>query len=456
MNQQHHPRRRGPLAMLAVGLLVALGPASASVADPTNPSDAELKQARNAVVAGTSAVADIEIQLAQLSATRDAAYSDAAVAGEAYLLADQSRIDAEAAATQAATDFSSARADMETARRMLVQIALQASRSGGAMDSIEAFLSADGFDDVVERSTALSRLGTRADRAVQEFRATKLVADALSGRATKAVAERSRTAAAAKSSLDAANKAQGEADAAVTAVAAQRETLIVQLAAARSTTAAIERARQDQLDLDRAARASAAAQAVRTAATPSAVTPAAPQPTSPAKQPSGSTPPATTPPASDPPASTPPASTPPASNPPASTPPTGTTTPTGSSRGSAAQGAAAVAWISGQLGLDYGWGSTGPTSYDCSGLTQAAWRHAGLSINRTSSTQYKQSLKISYNDLRPGDLVFWGTDANDWSSVYHVAMWVGNGLIAEAPRPGVTTRITAMRWTNAMPSAGRP
>jgi cell wall-associated NlpC family hydrolase len=85
-----------------------------------------------------------------------------------------------------------------------------------------------------------------------------------------------------------------------------------------------------------------------------------------------------------------------------------------------------------------------------------SWRKAGVNINRTSRDQYKQVKKISYDSLRPGDLVFWATDPGNPSSIYHVAMWAGNGQIIEAPRPGLTVRLTAMRWAGTMPYAGRP
>jgi cell wall-associated NlpC family hydrolase len=58
--------------------------------------------------------------------------------------------------------------------------------------------------------------------------------------------------------------------------------------------------------------------------------------------------------------------------------------------------------------------------------------------------------------MRAGDLVFWGTDPNDASSVYHVAIYLGNGQILEAPSPGQTVKISSMRWSNTMTYAGRP
>ena len=109
-----------------------------------------------------------------------------------------------------------------------------------------------------------------------------------------------------------------------------------------------------------------------------------------------------------------------------------------------------------QVGKAYGWGAAGPESFDCSGLTSKAWAAAGLNINRTSRDQYRQIQKISYASMRPGDLIFWGSVGSDPGSIGHVAMFIGNGQVAEAPRPGVAVRVTDIRWSGTMPFAGRP
>ena len=114
------------------------------------------------------------------------------------------------------------------------------------------------------------------------------------------------------------------------------------------------------------------------------------------------------------------------------------------------------AWAQTKIGLPYIWGGVGPDGYDCSGLTMSAWRTAGVNLARTTRDQYKQVLKISYNELRPGDLVFWSTDPNNADAIYHVAIWAGNGQIMEASKPGDPLRITSMRWGSTMPYAGRP
>ncbi|KGM09125.1 hypothetical protein N869_08005 [Cellulomonas bogoriensis 69B4 = DSM 16987] len=113
-------------------------------------------------------------------------------------------------------------------------------------------------------------------------------------------------------------------------------------------------------------------------------------------------------------------------------------------------------WALTQVGKPYVWGGTGPGGYDCSGLTMRAWQNAGVSINRTSRDQYKQVRKISYDSMRPGDLIFYGSNPANPDSITHVAMIIGGGQMVEASRPGVPLRVTPIRWSGTMPFAGRP
>ncbi|MEZ0446728.1 NlpC/P60 family protein [Cellulomonas sp. ICMP 17802] len=458
---------RGLVAGALVATLLAAG-ASSALADPTPPSQQDVDQAKGAVKSAERSVASMEVRLAQLSAQTDAADLKVAQAGEAYT---QALSDADAA--QQAWDDSVARSKAadalaEDARRQLVAIAREVARSGGSNDLLQAMLSADGFQDVARRTTALDQITGKADRAVQQYRATQLVATTLATRAADAADEAKAAKAAAADALAAAEKAQSDAVAAQASAAAERDSLITSLAAARQTSAAVERERQDFLDQQRRDREEAAA---RTAAlrppavvvsTPPATTrpPASGGTTAP---PTTTTPPATT----TPPVTTPPVTTTPpvVTTPPPATPtPPPATTPappkyglgTGTSRGSAAGGAAALAWAQTKIGLPYIWGGVGPAGYDCSGLTMTAWRTAGVNLARTTRDQYKQVLKISYNELRPGDLVFWSTDPNNADAIYHVAIWAGNGQIMEASKPGDPLRVTSMRWGSTMPYAGRP
>jgi len=453
--------RRGPravltalvTALLASGL-VALGPAGAALADPTPPSDQDVRNAQQDVSNAEASVAAMEVRLAQLAADSGAAEVAVQQAGETYTRALDAADTARATADAAAARAQGASTDAEQARRELMTVARQMARSGGSSETIEALLSADGFEDVARRSVQLERLTGKADDTVQRFRAARLVADTLQNRAADASQAAADAQTAAQDALAAAQTMQAGAQADLDAAAAERETLIVQLAAARDTSTQVEQERQDALDAANQARQNAAAQAAH-------VRPASGGTTTGGTTTGGATGGTTTGGATGGTTTPPPATTPPATTPPATTP-TPTPTPTayglgtGTSRGSAASGAAAVAWASAQVGKMYVYGAAGPDTFDCSGLTMMAWRSAGVNINRTSRDQYKGVLKISYDDMRPGDLVFWSTNPNDPNAVYHVAMWIGGGQIVEASRPGVPLRITAMRWGSTMPYAGRP
>ncbi|GHI06728.1 glycoside hydrolase [Streptomyces cellostaticus] len=109
------------------------------------------------------------------------------------------------------------------------------------------------------------------------------------------------------------------------------------------------------------------------------------------------------------------------------------------------QGKKAVEFASAQLGKPYVWGAEGPLSYDCSGLTSQAWEKAGHPIPRTSQEQWKQLKHVDIKDMRPGDLIIYFDDAS------HVAMYVGDGAIIHAPRPGRTVTVAG---AGSMPILG--
>ncbi|MFF8651141.1 NlpC/P60 family protein [Streptomyces griseoluteus] len=98
-------------------------------------------------------------------------------------------------------------------------------------------------------------------------------------------------------------------------------------------------------------------------------------------------------------------------------------------------GAKAVAFATAQLGKPYVWGAEGPDSFDCSGLTSQAWADAGTPIPRTSQEQWRQLSHVDVTEMRPGDLIIYFADAT------HVGMYVGDGKIIHAPRPGRTVTV---------------
>jgi cell wall-associated NlpC family hydrolase len=89
-----------------------------------------------------------------------------------------------------------------------------------------------------------------------------------------------------------------------------------------------------------------------------------------------------------------------------------------------------------QLGKPYVWGAQGPNAFDCSGLTSQAWAHAGTVIPRTSQEQWAKLPHVPLSLLRPGDLIVYFAQAT------HVALYIGNGLVIQAPRPGSVVKVS--------------
>ncbi|WP_340296085.1 C40 family peptidase, partial [Aquipuribacter hungaricus] len=119
-----------------------------------------------------------------------------------------------------------------------------------------------------------------------------------------------------------------------------------------------------------------------------------------------------------------------------------------------AAAAAAIRAAGTKLGVPYTWGATGPSTFDCSGLTQWAYRQAGVTIPRTSRQQYAGLTKVPVSALLPGDLVFYANGSSP-GSIHHVAIWLGDGLILTAPKSGDVVKISAV-WSKPLYGAVRP
>jgi cell wall-associated NlpC family hydrolase len=110
----------------------------------------------------------------------------------------------------------------------------------------------------------------------------------------------------------------------------------------------------------------------------------------------------------------------------------------------------AVSWAWAQRGDPYVWGGGGPSSFDCSGLTQYAWGKAGVSLPHSSRMQSTMGRWVSKSALKPGDLVFF------YSPVSHVAMYIGNGYIIHASTPGSVVHTTKLAYMSSYVGARRP
>ncbi len=128
--------------------------------------------------------------------------------------------------------------------------------------------------------------------------------------------------------------------------------------------------------------------------------------------------------------------------------------------GSTAQGLAAVRYAESQIGVPYVWGGETPyVGFDCSGLVQWAWDKAGISIPRTTESQWPALLHVSLTDLQPGDLLFYyNLDGDD--EVDHVVMYVGSGpwgvdTTIAAPYTGTDVSLAPI-FTAGLEGAARP
>lgn len=104
--------------------------------------------------------------------------------------------------------------------------------------------------------------------------------------------------------------------------------------------------------------------------------------------------------------------------------------------------AIAISSAQAELGKPYQYAGNGPATFDCSGLTRWAYAAAGISLPRTSRQQWNVGPHPELKDLKPGDLLFWATDTNNPATIHHVALYVGDGWMIQAPHTGALVEIS--------------
>ncbi|HVV77325.1 MAG TPA: NlpC/P60 family protein [Mycobacteriales bacterium] len=100
----------------------------------------------------------------------------------------------------------------------------------------------------------------------------------------------------------------------------------------------------------------------------------------------------------------------------------------------------AVEWAYREIGKPYQWAAAGPDSFDCSGLTQYVWGKAGVYLGHYTGDQWNEGTHVSRDQLEPGDLVFFAYNTSDPSSIHHVGIYVGGGMMIDAPYTGANVR----------------
>lgn len=383
----------------------------------------EIEAARAAVADASSDVAALDAALASLEQALRDAEVESLRTGELYVQAQQASLDAQRKLELAHERAAAAEQSLNEAKADLAAVAAEAYRAAGGFGSLDAIFRAEGFEDVIIRAEARERAAAHADDSVQRVKAAELVSVAMREHAAQAAHEAKEAEQRAKEALAAAEQAERDAQAAVAEVEATREAAVARLAQLRNVSVELERQRQAGLA---ALRGEANQQAWHEN------NPGVPASTGGTAGTGGS-----------------------------SGGGSGTPVPevTGGWKSTADQASRAADFALTLMGAPYVLGGNGP-GYDCSGVTMAAYRSVGITLgSRSSQGQYNTSTKVPISQMRKGDLVFYGTNGSS-SAIYHVAIYIGDGMVAEATSYGKPAQVRAYdaswRVGNLIPYVGRP
>ncbi|OLO65087.1 hypothetical protein BKH22_03995 [Actinomyces oris] len=437
------------------------------LADPVDQSDIDRSKASERST--STSIASLEAQLAQESSNLEEAQIKAQVANEDYLTAVDELNTATKDAQTAQANADAAASSTATARSDLGSIVVQTyQESGNPLDPLTPYLTSESLADLADADVALTRAGEKNNAKVQNVEALEAVAASMQTIADqKVTAKETATTAAATAKSDA-EAAANDAQNAVTTTRTNRQNLIVQLAAQRNTTVELETKYQNQVEAERKAREEAAAQAAAKAASEKAAADLAqkqaeqaaaqPQESTPAPQEQSSQPSPSPQSSAQEPATTSQPEPEAADEEEAAPSPTPTPVPepepepTPSYSGNAASTAINAAM--GYIGTPYVWAGESASGLDCSGLTMVSYAAAGVYLTHSSRVQYGEGTQVPLDAAQPGDLVFWSSDGSQ-SGIYHVAIYLGDDTMIEAPTFGMTVRVTSMRYSGVMPYAVR-
>ena len=458
------PRRHGHgvVATAVVALACTLAPSV--LADPVDQSDIDRSKASERST--STSIASLEAQLAQESSNLEDAQIKAQVANEDYLTAVDELNTATKDAQTAQTNADAAASSTAAARSDLGSIVVQTyQESGNPLDPLTPYLTSESLADLADADVALTRAGEKNNAKVQNVEALEAVATSMQTIADQKVTAKEAAKTSAATAKSDAEAAANDAQNAVTTTRTNRQNLIVQLAAQRNTTVELETKYQNQVEAERKAREEAAAQAAAKAASEKAAADLAqkqaeqaaaqPQESAPAPQEQSSQPSPSPQSSAQEPATTsqpePEAAEEEEEAAPAPAP-APEPAPAPSRSGSAASTAINAAM--GYLGTPYVWAGESAAGLDCSGLTMVSYAAAGVELTHSSRVQYGEGSLVPLDAAQPGDLVFWSSDGSQ-SGIYHVAIYLGDDTMIEAPTFGMTVRVTSMRYSGIMPYAVR-
>jgi len=435
----------GVLAICLAGSMAVIPvPAQAKPKPPVIPSKAAVERAKQAAGAKAAQVSAIENQLAAANARLEQLGVASGIAAEAYNGAVYKLQLAKTEAAQAAARAAKARKTLATQRQQIGRFAAASYQGGGDVAKLGPLFTAEGPQELLDSAGAARSVSAAMQGSYLRYTATQVMTNLFKVQADQAVTKVKQAtdeAAKAKKAAEAAEQAQASA---VTAMGVQRKQAITQLAVLQNTSTKV--AAQRQRGLEELARQRAAALAAKKAAELQrriAAREAAERAREAAqkareererreeqKQNPGK------------------------KKPPKKKPdrPRDDDKPSPSRKGARA----AIDFALDQLGDMYLWGGTGPSRWDCSGLTQGAWGKAGVYLPHYSVAQYEQVRHIDEDELRPGDLIFWSVNPSDPGTIHHVALYLGNGRMVHAPRTGAPVRIDSVYYWEPPDFFGRP
>ena len=458
------PSRRhghGVVATAVVALACTLAPSV--LADPVDQSDIDRSKASERST--STSIASLEAQLAQESSNLEEAQIKAQVANEDYLTAVDELNTATKDAQTAQTNADAAASSTATARSDLGSIVVQTyQESGNPLDPLTPYLTSESLADLADADVALTRAGEKNNAKVQNVEALEAVATSMQTIADQKVTAKEAAKTSAATAKSDAEAAANDAQNAVTTTRTNRQNLIVQLAAQRNTTVELETKYQNQVEAERKAREEAAAQAAAKAASEKAAADLAqkqaeqaaaqPQESAPAPQEQSSQPSPSPQSSAQEPATTSQPEPEAAEEEEAAPAPAPAPEPAPAPSHSGSAASTAINAAMGYLGTPYVWAGESAAGLDCSGLTMVSYAAAGVELTHSSRVQYGEGSLVPLDAAQPGDLVFWSSDGSQ-SGIYHVAIYLGDDTMIEAPTFGMTVRVTSMRYSGVMPYAVR-
>jgi cell wall-associated NlpC family hydrolase len=408
-------RTRGVLsAVLAAVAVLAAGPSAQAEHHKPIPSQAQVDHAQAVAAEKAGDVAALQASLAVATARLRAAADKAEIAAEAYNGAMWRLQQAQQATAAAKAAVADALAHVASQRSGIAQLATQSYQDGTALTGVTAILGGDGPTGVMNRLGVVQSATDSMQARFDQYTALNALAEVAQAKAEKAETAQAGLAEEAAKLRDQAAQAANLAQSEAAGIAGQRKQLIEQLAEAQQISVELATKRQHGLEKKaEQAQAHAAQVAANKAKNQTDKAKDQAQLTQDQLAELGAEGGWELP---------------------------GLPVPAGTSEGAKA----AIDFARKQLGEPYLWGAAGPDSWDCSGLTMMAWREGGISLPHYSAAQYQQTKHLSFGQLRAGDLVFWGTSPN---TIHHVALYIGNGQIIQAPRTGDVVKVSSLYET---------